>query len=44
MAALSEEDRKLILGDKYVAQSAALKIAANAPRPVSAFLRKLFSK
>ncbi len=44
MAALSEADRKLCLGDKYVERTPAQILAAHPPGRVSVFLRKLFSK
>ena len=44
MAALSEEDRKVILGKDYVEKTAEQKLAENAPHPVVAFLKKLFGK
>ena len=43
MAALSEADRKLCLGDKYVERTPAQILAENPPGPVMSFLRKLFS-
>ena len=44
MAALSEADRKLCLGDKYIERTTAQVLAANPPGRISKFLRKLFSK
>ncbi len=44
MAALSEQDRKMILGDRYVERTPEQVLAAYPPNPVVAFLKKLFSK
>ena len=44
MAALSEEDRKVILGKDYVPKTAAQLLAENTPHPIIAFFRKIFGK
>lgn len=44
MAALEESDLRLILGDKYDAVAAAQKLADDKPKPIRAFLKKIFGR